>query len=301
VSGSLSEAFARGLGTDPAKSLEPELEALVRAARKAVPAVDVDAGVFVAHVAERLGDASSIESALAQIRAEDLYLACACFHGADGAVALFRERFMREIQPAARRAVPAALVDEVCQRVMTKLFVAASSETPAIAKYGGRGSLGAWLQVLTTREGRNALRSANAVREEPNMDRILEAAVDTRHDPELENLKRTYRAQFKAAFQAAFKLLSVRERNILRHEHLDGLDGAKMGALYGVHKSTMSRWRAAARQRLFEETRTYAERELALRPREFESMLRLINSQLDVSLTRLLRAEGEDDDTGRGQ
>jgi RNA polymerase sigma-70 factor, ECF subfamily len=284
------EQDRRGLSEAERTELDGTLELLLRQARASWPDAEVDDATFLRHLAERLPPDGTVREAVERMHVGDLLLACACEHS-DRAVTVFRGRYFGEIRAAAGRAVPSELTDEVGQRVMTKLFVGTAASGPVIGRYGGRGSLGGWLQVLTTREARNALRSVKALREQPDADRLADLAMDTGGDPELDELKRVYRAQFKLAFHAAFDELSVRERNTLRHEHLDHLDGAQIGAVYGVNKSTVSRWRASARQKLLEGTRAFAERELNLAPREFDSVMRLINSQLDVSLSRILRED----------
>jgi RNA polymerase sigma-70 factor (ECF subfamily) len=112
-------------------------------------------------------------------------------------------------------------------------------------------------------------------------------------DPELAHLKQTYTLKFRDAFERALGTLSERERNILRLEYLDGLSGEQIGALYGVHKATITRWRQASRAALFDETRRIFEREHDMPASEFASVMRLIQSQFDLSLTRMLRDESD--------
>ena len=186
---------------------------------------------------------------------------------------------------------------DVIQRVMTRLLVRDAEQPPAIARYSGRGSLAAWLEVTTTREMRNAIRSEAPMRKVEgggDVDALLDDAIATGGDGELAHLKEVYRAHFKTAFEQAFAALEPRERTILRHEHLDGLDGAQIGAIYGVHKATVSRWRAQARDRLLRGTRQFLERETRLGPKELDSVMRLIQSELHVSLTRVLRKTAND-------
>ena len=48
-----------------------------------------------------------------------------------------------------RRAVD--ILDEVKQRLAVRLLVAEGGRRPALAEYGGRGSLDAWLRISATR------------------------------------------------------------------------------------------------------------------------------------------------------
>jgi RNA polymerase sigma-70 factor (ECF subfamily) len=75
---------------------------------------------------------------------------------------------------------------------------------------------------------------------------------------------------------------------------MDGLNIDAIGVLFGVHRATVARWRSDARTALFEGTRRVFRAELDLSAGEFASVMRLIDSQLEVSLPRLL----EGDETG---
>jgi RNA polymerase sigma-70 factor, ECF subfamily len=275
------------------------LATLAEAAGSAWPAIAGDGADFVAHVARHLPDDKPLAESLAALRVEELLLAWACARGAPRAVAALRDQHHERMRAAARRAGPEHLVDDVLQRVMTKLMVAEAGRSPAIAAYAGRGSLVAWLEVTTTREMRNAIRAEAPIRkatEGGDVDALLDQAVDQNGDGELAHLKQLYRGHFKAAFEQAFAELDPRERTLLRHEHLDGLDGAQIGALYGVHKATVSRWRAQAREGILRRTRHHLEREARLSPNELDSVMRLIQSQLHVSLTRVLRNDAATSD-----
>jgi RNA polymerase sigma-70 factor (ECF subfamily) len=294
---SLERAFLEHLaeplrGSVREPGLAGALARLAEASRRAWPATAGDGVDFVAHVARHLPADKPAADSIAALRVDELVLAWACARGDARAISALRDQHHERMRAAARRAGPEHLVDDVVQRVMTKLLVAEVDKPPAIAAYAGRGSLVAWLEVTTTREMRNAIRAEAPMRkatEGGDVDALLAEAVDDGGDGELAHLKRIYRAHFKAAFERAFADLDARERTILRHEHLDGLDGAQIGALYGVHKATVSRWRADARERLLRGTRQYLERVARLAPNELDSVMRLIQSQLHVSLTRVLR------------
>ena len=62
----------------------------------------------------------------------------------------------------------------------------------------------------------------------------------------------------------------------------------QIGVLYGVHRTTVARWRVQARKVLLKETRRIFREDYRLSGRSFESAMRLIQSELDVSLPRLL-------------
>jgi RNA polymerase sigma-70 factor (ECF subfamily) len=93
---------------------------------------------------------------------------------------------------------------------------------------------------------------------------------------------------FSAALERAFGVLEARDRNLLRLHHVDGLTLDRLGALFQVHRATVARWLAQARSRIFEEVESEVKRTLKLSPSEFQSMLGLVRSYLDASLSGLI-------------
>ena len=268
--------------------LEEQIERFVGTGKAAWPSVEVDEATFVGYVAERLTEGGSAAAALELVHAEELYLSCACAHAVDNAIAAFQARYFPGVRATVARLGSQDQVEEVCQQLAAKLFTPTPDKPPAITKYAGRGELSAWLQVMATRDAYKLIKKQRG--RGADIDALADLAIDV-DDPELQTLKTTYRAHFKRAFERAFAHLLPRERNILRHEYLDGLNIDRIGVLYGVHRATVARWRARAREKLFRETRKVFESELKVTGKEFDSILRLIQSQLHVSLDRLLDEE----------
>ena len=77
-------------------------------------------------------------------------------------------------------------------------------------------------------------------------------------------------------------------RVLLRLHYVDGLRLAGIGALYQVTESTASRWVRRALDAVADGVRARLRERLALSAETFESVLRLVQSQLDVSIRRLL-------------
>jgi RNA polymerase sigma-70 factor (ECF subfamily) len=127
-------------------------------------------------------------------------------------------------------------------------------------------------------------------REMPTSDDAILEAKSSEDDPELAYMKAAYRASFRAAFQEALESLHPKERTLLKQQIVDGLGIDELGALYEVHRATAARWVQAAREKLLLRTR----RTFMLRARissdECESIMRMVRSQLDVSLHRRLAA-----------
>jgi len=217
---------------------------------------------------------------------EDLYLACACAQNQPRAL----QAFDASLMPAAATVVSridrsGAFADEVCQKLREKLFMAQGQRRPKICEYSGRGSLVSWLRTVALRIALDARQIAVPSSGEDDALADLPAEGDL----ELDLIKARYRAEFKAAFQSAFATLSSRDRNVMRLNLLDGLNIDQIGSMYSAHRATVARWIALAREKLDEGTRALLADKLRVAPAELDSLVGLVRSQLEVSLTRLLR------------
>ena len=273
-----------------APTLAQELAALWRAGKAAWPTITLTSEAFAEHLARvwaegrALGDLSSAPG-------EDLYLACACAKGNDdAAAAAFDDAYgshMRAI--AGRLDVAYDLRAEAVQRARAALLVAADGRPPKLAAYRGRGSLLAFVRIVTVRAGLELLRRREPSRGAEELDdaELLEL------DPELAYLRELYRGKFKAAFADAIAELDPRERTLLRYQLADGLSIDALAKIYGVHRATAARQLTRAREALARRTAALLRERLGLDSRELESVLRLVRSQLDLSAQRLLSETGE--------
>ncbi|MBE7450700.1 MAG: hypothetical protein HS111_17930 [Kofleriaceae bacterium] len=107
-------------------------------------------------------------------------------------------------------------------------------------------------------------------------------------------MKRTYAREFQAAFTEALAGLGAREQTLLRYHHVDGLNIDEIGAIYRVHRVTAFRWLEKAKEKLVDATLVVARARLNVSARELESVLRLIRSQVHLSLVRHLGLGGDD-------
>jgi RNA polymerase sigma-70 factor (ECF subfamily) len=99
------------------------------------------------------------------------------------------------------------------------------------------------------------------------------------------------RGRFREAFTAALGELGPTERNVLRYQVLDGLSSEDIARVYGVHRVTVTRWAAKARTRLLRATRRKMGLELRISHAEFQNVVGMLTSRLDVSFGRALRPE----------
>jgi RNA polymerase sigma-70 factor (ECF subfamily) len=282
--------FLAGLpaGIEAGARLDEELRRVVALAHAAWPGLRLPPATFLPYVAARLPPGRDPAASLGELHAGDLYLACACAAGREDALALFETHFLSEVASyLGREAATSDVAAEVRQLLRQRLFVAEGPAPPKIASYSGRGPLGGWLRMTAIRVARNLRRTEKGHRPIDG-DGALQLRAPGR-DPELAYLTRRYSREFRAAFQKVLAELGPDERTILRLYFLDGLTVRALGELYHVNASTVSRRIAQAREKIRAETRRLLAGQLAVGPAELDSVLRLVDTQLELSLPRLLK------------
>lgn len=268
---------AAGGADDP--GLEEELARLVREAAATAPGVCVEPARFVAHVARWIPPDRPPREALAALRLDHLYLACAAAEGQAAAIALIEARCFGSAAAALRGVGPIA--DEALQRVREHLFVGKAGRPPKIADYAGRGDLAGWIRTTAMREAFHLLAPS---REVPAGDREhAGATADPAADPAIELMKRRYGASFKRALAEAVARLPEATRAELRRYYLEGLGLEQIAALEGVAASTVSRRLEKARRALYDDTRRALAASLRLADDEVDSILRVLDSRLELS------------------
>ncbi|HKA86082.1 MAG TPA: helix-turn-helix domain-containing protein [Haliangiales bacterium] len=270
----------------PTDGLAAILAAHLDAGRAAWPDVVVEPERFAAHLAHRLPPDAGAE-ALAALRGSDLYLARACADGDAGAIAAFEARYFNEVDIAAARMRAARdLAAEVKQWLRRTLFVGDGTRPPAAADFAGRGDLRGWVRVTAVRELQRLLGKQKrevTVDDEGFLDALLPA-----HDPEMSHVRERYRRELQEAVLVATQATPARDRALLRYSAFDGLSIDEIGALYGVHRATAARWLASAREGILERTRAELARRLGVETPDVDSIIRLVQSRLEVSLERVL-------------
>jgi RNA polymerase sigma-70 factor (ECF subfamily) len=272
--------------------LDRRLWSLVAEGRAAWPELALEARWLVEFVARQL-TAELAEAALDGLRPADLYLACACARGIPAAISAFDRDYIREVDIAlSRMRIGDSRLKDVKQLVRQRLFVGggtAGLPTSAgkIADYGGRGDLRRWVRSVAVRTCLNELRKGKREVLVDDDHLIAQHAISA-DDPEVEYMKRTYASEFKAAFAAALGQLGPREQTLLRYHHVDGLNIDEIGAIYRVHRVTAFRWIEKAKEQLVKQTLDTLRARLKLPASELESVLRMIRSQIHLSLVRHL-------------
>jgi len=269
--------------------LDEGIERAWSAARGEWPDLDIAPTRFAAHLGVAASGAPDPIASLGDLATSDLFLACAALAGNERALSQFESHTFGEIDAAAASLrAPDSDVEEVKQIVRTQLFVAQGQRSPVVADYAGRGSLRGWVRVIATRE---LLRMRRKARKEIPLEEHILHDLETQGDPEIDRLKQAYRGQVASALREAIDLLDVRDRLLLRYQICDHLSIDAIGAIYQVHRATAARWLSKAREALVDLTKERLAILLSLDPGDTDSILRLVQSQLDVSLERRLRDE----------
>ncbi len=294
------DAFAAALGprAEPSAAWRGALDEVLQAVARALPRLPPPDAGFATHLAARIPATAEPGAALAALDVPDLHLAYWCARGDAKALAEFDQRYGRELDRALRRSRNTGVdPEDLRQRLYERLLVAAEGEPPRILGYAGRGTLRGWLRITTTRLVINAVRDHGrrpASRTEDDdelLGRFLVARAED--DPEFGYLRAHHREALSRALADAFDSLEPRDRNVLRYSVLDQLSNEQIGKFYGVHRATAFRWRQDAQRALVEGVRASLRTRLQLDRAELDTLLRNVESRLDLSILRMLGRDTE--------
>ena len=273
---------------DDETSVDALLSGVQSACHDAWPHVRLSDDDFGIHLARVVPSEGSLHEALSKLRLDDLYLACACEKGDEAALRAFEALYFGEIDLGyARYPYLGRTVEDVRQAIREELFVATSERAPKIASYAGRGALRSWMRAVIANALVNIMdRQSREIPVEDDVFAILPSGDD---DPEISHLKMTYREELKQAFSLAVEELSAREKNVLRYAFAEGMSVDEIGAIYRVSRSSAARWLADAKDVFAGHVRRILTERLELDASDLASILRLVLSQIDLTLARYLR------------
>jgi RNA polymerase sigma-70 factor (ECF subfamily) len=251
--------------------------------RAAFPQIRLPQAPFERHYARAL--AAGSKRSPTELAVEDLYLACACAARVSGSAAAFEAKYTSVMRRAISRVLPnPAARDEVLQDARQALLVGSAIAAPKIDTYLGQGPLENWVAVAAIRLAISHGRAESAERR--LRERVGNDALGS--DPELLLLKGEIRRELQAAVKEALGRLQERERLVMRLWLVSGSTLANIGKAFGVTQQTVSRWLADARDEILRDMqRTLASR-LKIAKAELPDFARLIQSQLEISISRLL-------------
>jgi RNA polymerase sigma-70 factor (ECF subfamily) len=255
--------------------------------RAAYPALAVTDQMFANHLGAVAARDPDESAPLEERFVEDLYLACACLNAVPNAAEAFDAACAPAIRAAIARLAPGdAARDELVQATRDALLVPRPGEPARLVSYLGTGPLPRWVATTGQRLALLSLRSAR-VEERAHGALAKEAAPPA--DPELAYLKHQYKGDFETVLADLVTGLEERERVILRLHLIDGLSADKIGKMFGMSRATAQRRVEEVREKIADGVRRSMRERLELSGSDAGSVAGLVASQIDISLSRILR------------
>jgi RNA polymerase sigma-70 factor, ECF subfamily len=222
-------------------------------------------------------------------RAADMFLACACIERIPAAIAeflsVFGERVPLYLGKLARNP---DLVAEVRQILVTRCVIGEAGKLPALTAYSATGSLECWLRATAVREALALNRESD--RNAGDVEAVLEAQIPW-VDHEISMFKQIYREPVSRAFAIACAELDAEDRALLRLHYVDGVTTAKLATMFGISRATLIRRLAATRESLVDRVKAALKVGSGVADHDFDSVLRLVKSQIDLRLSVMLKAD----------
>jgi RNA polymerase sigma-70 factor (ECF subfamily) len=258
--------------------------------RAAWPELALEAAALARYLDERAPAGDDTAAWLRGLRAADVFLACACVEGTAGAVRAFEAAHLTKMDVYLRSLHPTAeLVADTKQELLAKLFVGGEGHPPKVRQYGARGALQGWVRLVALSTALDLLSSDRTTRlRTHDADEIAHGMVPV-SNPEVDLMKARYGGEFVAALREATASLSPRDRNLLRFTFVEHLTPARIGAIYGVHRTTAMRWIEAIQEEVLARTRAQLMESLHLSPVECDSLIALVRSGIHLTLSSLLK------------
>jgi len=263
--------WAKTLAIDP--HLDPiVLEDHFARAAALLPGVELSPERFDERVARALENA---DARLDSLHLADLYLAAAC--EARHPLALVRlDELLVSLRPVAQRVVSAS--DEVLQQARVKLVV---GDEGRLADYGGRSPLTHWLKATVLNLALNVRRAQRSADSLDDPDLAIFEVRDVAEFPDETLSREQARVVLREALRRAMARLTRTSRSILRQHYLDGVTLEGLARYHGVHRATVARWLAEAKEVLL----GHLESELH---GQLDSLLGQVRSRATLGLRSLL-------------
>lgn len=249
------------------------------------PTTWIDQEVFLQFLRQRIK--SEIE--MTALCLDDLYLACACAHSVPLALQAFEEHVFSKIHSTVARSLKStAAVDDLCQELRKRILVASDGKSARICEYAGTGRLIFWVRTIAMRMMVDQNRKKGALCLVSDQDLIVRA-LEPSTDPEATYRSYENNKYLKQAIMLAISKLSNEQHNLIRFHFIEGLNYARIARILGVHRSTVMRDLHQIQAQIRLDTLSYMQQHLKLRPAECESLMRAVDSQLGISLLRVLK------------
>lgn len=223
--------------------------------------------------------------------AEDLYLAVACALKVLGASDILVREHGASIDLAlAGMRVSDSFKDDVRQLVFEKLLLGGEGKPAQIGTYRGRGRLRSWLRTVAVRSALDVLR---AEKSDPVLagDTLLPFLIADIEESDIAALKSKYREEVNQAFASALSTLSRGDRTLLHRYYIQGNNIDDLATVYGIHRVTAFRRVLKVKEALFRDVRVQFARLTDMRDEDSDDIIKLLQSQVDISVSRILRAD----------
>jgi RNA polymerase sigma-70 factor (ECF subfamily) len=215
---------------------------------------------------------------------EDLRTAFLCLQNPDLGATLIEHHMAPLGAQLARMGLAADQIDEVRQRLRCEVLLGTVTRPALIGAYQGRGGLTAFLRAVATRIGFRVLRehrAASANRWPAELTALGHAIAAA------EPRKQAFADELNRGLRIALAALPARDRTLLRQSFVDGLSIDRLAVLHHVHRATAARWIQHARDALRTAVFAHVARALEVPSGELDSVVRWVQSQLEMSLHRL--------------
>ncbi len=220
-------------------------------------------------------------------RAGDVYLAAAIEAGQPQALKWLSQRVRQAVASLGRR-LPGHLHADVESEVVSLVAVSSPERKGRISTYSARGPLLGWLQVVVSREVLSRASAQPKTADEEIERAVLDDLPQPAEVPELQALKSRFHGVLGASLRAAAGKLDPRARALITMHYLESVSLPEIARAYQVHRATAARWIADARQAFLEATRDELSNRSKLSRLEVDSVVRVLQSQVDLSLRQVL-------------
>jgi RNA polymerase sigma-70 factor (ECF subfamily) len=225
-----------------------------------------------------------------QLHHADLFLATACTTGDRIAWEYFADEYLPLIRQFAERACGrGGQAEDLAQELAATMMSSEAGRPSRLAGYGGRGSLAGWLRVTVAHSAVDRFRRG---RREVSLDdpdprahvtepEAPQASIDDRLDAR-------WGPVVSRLFEAELGALPARERLLLALYYVRRAGLKAIGAHFGVHEATASRWLEHTRRGIRKRIEGELRRRHGLRAADLEGVWRRVAEGDLPALERML-------------
>lgn len=242
---------------------------------------------FVTHLGRCFPPDAKVMDWLESLYLKEFLLCWAAAQGQNAALRLLIEQY---VKPACRVAAGGPeRVHELVTNITSRLLFASEEGPARIASYSGRAPLGAWLRVVAKRGAIDIQRGEK--RRPTAAEEFAQRALKV-VDPELDFFKFRYARQFNEALEEVLSALAAEDANLLYLTSVEHVSSDAIAQMRHVSRRTIQRRLSAIREEVLVELRCRMRERLGASEDEIESLLGLVQSQLGVTLHRVLARPG---------